>query len=281
MNVPSMCSHRRFAALFPVLATAGCVGLAREAPQKIRYVLQVSRPAGTPARAPLAAGTILRVRPFHLATPTSTQSLVFRRAASRFEADFYHEWLGPPEQNVAVLAKRWLEDSGLFAAVVDADSSLEATHVLEGDLTALFGDLSGDRPHAVLGCAFVLLEGPDDALVFARRYEEREPLPADTPDELVAGFERALARILRALEEDLERALHRSAALLPGDLELLVAHGLGGVEVCDPRRRDDGGQAAGEQRQRRDQQQGHERGNEGRIQTGHAFEAGDQHAPER
>src|SRR6266850_1515565 len=87
-------------------------------------------------------------------------------------------------------------------------SYLDATHILEGTVTALYGDYrqQGEQK-AVVGMHIVLIEDNSTrtAIVFQRDYHQMVELTEPSPDELTRGWNEGLRQIFMALEEDLRR----------------------------------------------------------------------------
>jgi ABC-type uncharacterized transport system auxiliary subunit len=134
--------------------------------------------------------------------------LVYRVAEARYESDFYHEFFVPPSDFVTTALRRWMADAGLFQAVVEPGALTETDYVIDGCVSRLLGDYR-DRPEAQLELQIFLThfgeKGPE--IAFHREYTEIEPLREKDPEELVAAFRRALARILSRCESDLRTLL--------------------------------------------------------------------------
>ena len=96
-----------------------------------------------------------------------------------------------------------MRDMAAFRAVVDPGSLVEADYVIDGCVTKLFGDYRGE-PAACLEIQLFLTRysagGPE--LVFSKTLSEREEARSKEAEELVAAFNRALGRVLGALEGD-------------------------------------------------------------------------------
>jgi ABC-type uncharacterized transport system auxiliary subunit len=84
---------------------------------------------------------------------------------------------------------------------------LDSTYVLEGAVTALYGDYRvSTAPKAVMEIQFLLLQetATNPEIIFQRQYHKEEPLKGDTPDDLVKGWNNALNQILTEFETDLK-----------------------------------------------------------------------------
>jgi cholesterol transport system auxiliary component len=188
-----------------LLVFGGCVSLNSRTiyPEKHYYALEVTRP-GEP-HVPVFQ-TILKVRKFRISPSFAGKQFVSRTSEARYETDFYHEWFVLPNAMLTQQVLNWQTRAGLFQYVMDSSGSLQATHTLEGNVTALFGDDRGTPSKAVLGLQFFLLsEAPHpENVMWHREYREEVDLPEQSsPEALVKGWNEALRRILSALEEDL------------------------------------------------------------------------------
>jgi uncharacterized lipoprotein YmbA len=184
------------------LLVTGC-SLKQAAPVKATFLLEAPRTAPTrPAAGPMT----LRVRPIQVAEPFEGREFVYRKSELNFESDFYHGFLVPPRALVTSQLRRWFESSGLCRAVLDPASKADATHTLEGSVTALYGDYRDTAaPKAVLAVQFVLWHEPGAVpqMVFQREYRQEVPLDGRGAEALAKGWSRALTQILTALEGDL------------------------------------------------------------------------------
>lgn len=199
------CARRagRTVALVATAFVVGACGLSRPSPERQSYLLNVP-PVEERAKAPPGA-PVLRVNRFAVAQPFDGKGLVYRATDTRYEADFYHQFLAFPATLVTENATSWLATRGLFAAVVPSGSTLDSSHVLEAAVPALYGDFRGEAA-AVLSIRFLLAR--DDGtggLLYDRLIERRVPLAARTPDALVRGLDTAFAQILGELDLDLRK----------------------------------------------------------------------------
>jgi hypothetical protein len=196
--------------LLGLLALAGCVDLKSAYPEKRFYTIEA--PRSGPARTG-PEGTVLRVRRFSASRLFEGSELVHRNADSEYESDFYSVFFVPPAAQVGEQAQRWLGQSKVFATVVGTGSSAAETHVLEGNLVALYGDRRGPKaPLAVLEVQFMVVGLSSDpaAVLLQKSYREEIGIPKDDAESLVRGWTQGLSKVLGALEEDLSR-IDRSA----------------------------------------------------------------------
>jgi len=193
--------------LVSVLALSGCGGSALASRQY--YLVDVTR-SGAPAAAPVPGDVLLQVPPFEVDRAFATKSLVYRVEASRYEPDFYRQFLVSPGVMMMEETRDWLASSGLFTQVFSADTRLEATHILEGNITDLYADFTTPAaPQAVLEIRFLLQAqtGTPARGLLTGTYRAVSPIGERTAEAVVEAFSRTLAEILSRLEADLQKVL--------------------------------------------------------------------------
>lgn len=193
------------AVLLTVILCSGCVS--RQSYAKRQFVLEAvraARPNG-PGR-----DIVLAVRGFTIDPAYDSRNLLYRRGESEYESDFYHEFLVTPQALISSQTRQWLARSGLFQTVLEPGSLVEATHVLEGNVLALYGDFRGQSlPQAVMEIRVFLVanQGAGPQIVSTRHYRAFQQAEEKTADALVAALNQCLAQILTELEKDLRELL--------------------------------------------------------------------------
>lgn len=186
-----------------LLVLSGCVSFAKSFPDKHYYALDVTRQGepGVPV-----SGAVLDMRGLVVSPRFEGKELVYRTGDTRYESDFYNAWFVSPSAMLTHQVQNWLSNAGLFESVVATSSYLDATHILEGTVTALYGDYrqQGEQK-AVVGMHIVLIEDHSTrtAMVFQRDYQQMVELTETSPDELTRGWNQGLQQILMTLEKDL------------------------------------------------------------------------------
>jgi cholesterol transport system auxiliary component len=187
-------------------ALGGCVsGLTKPAPEKRQYVLTATRPSREP---PAANGLVLLMRRFTVDAAYQDRGIVTRTDSVSAQSDFYNEFFIDPAQLLSGQIMAWLAASGLFSEVVGPTSALAPTHVLEGHVVKLYGDLSGS-PTAVLELQLLLLDvraGANRVLLHPD-FERRQAAAARDPAALVQGWNKGLSDILAEFEHSLQAVL--------------------------------------------------------------------------
>lgn len=192
-----------------VLVLSGCVNLSKSFPDKHYYALNTTRIGARPTS---SSDHILAVAPFRVVPRYEGREIVYRRGEFSYESDFYHEWFSLPSSMVTAEMERWLEQSGVFAHVVNQSLSIEPTFLLEGLITELYGDYrSKAAPKAAIGLEFYLMRAHPggDAIVFQQDYRQAIDVSDPSPEALAKGWNEGLELIFTALEKDLMAAAHR------------------------------------------------------------------------
>ena len=191
--------------LAAALFVEGC-SLKKSYPAKQSFLVEAHRTGE--GRTP-AAPAVLRVRNLQIATPFEGRGFVYRNSDLGYQTDFYHEFLVAPRALLTEQTRQWLGASGLFRLVIDPSSKAEATHTLEGNVSALYGDYRiSASPKAVLVMEFFVSNdqpaSPD--IIFHKNYRQEVALENRAPETLAKGWGKALEQILTALEQDLAAA---------------------------------------------------------------------------
>ncbi len=187
------------------LVLSGC-GQSAVASRKY-YLLDTMR-QGPPAS--VHSDATLRVRRFDVDQAFATRQLVYRVEATRYEPDFYDQFLVPPGVMITEKTRDWLAASGLFQRVTSTNSPLEAAYVLEGNVLSLYADFTtGATPRAVMEMRFFLLATSDanEAVPLAKTYKAESPLADRTASAVVDALSTDLADILTRLEADIAKGL--------------------------------------------------------------------------
>jgi len=190
--------------VWPVILS-GCGS--RQAYNKKYYVLSATRQSQ-----PTGAQTdlILEVRRFTVDSAFAGKGLVYRTGQFEYESDFYSEFLVSPSAMITEKTRNWLSGSGLFKRVLDVASQIDPTHTIEGNVTALYGDLRDKAsPHAKMEMRVFLLKAQaaeEPAAIFGQTYRFSVDIESEGPEGLVEALDRCLANILSNLERDLTQA---------------------------------------------------------------------------
>jgi len=148
----------------------------------------------------------LQVARFRISPKFKEKGFTYYKGDLLYEVDYYHEFHISPAAMITTEVRDWFSNSGRFKYVTDGSEPNQAFYVLEGLITALFGDFSlQTKGMAVLEIEFTLaqVESGQSRFVLQKRYRETVPLKKTSAEALVWGWNKALRHILTAFEGDL------------------------------------------------------------------------------
>ena len=195
--------RRRALLLLPALLAACSILPERPNVPVRRFALAPRRPQTrtAPRGAPVLLLRSLRAVP-------GLQEFGLRRALpdGGYAIAPYDEWVAPPADLAEAALRAWLQDSGLFSAVVPPGSRAESSLVLEAQLTQLDAAPSLGEAHAGLSGILLRQEGRGTRVLLPFEVSGRAPLAAnaDAPAE-AAAMEAALGEAFARLEDVLAR----------------------------------------------------------------------------
>jgi cholesterol transport system auxiliary component len=187
------------------LFCSGCVSLERSYPEKRYFVIDI----GDGAQPPNTTGDqTLLVSSLRISPRYADKGFVYRTSDAGYEADFYNQFLTPPDTMISEEVRKGLAASPAFKYVVGPASQLQPNFVLEGSVNALYGDFRNlNGPSAVLEIEFFLHneDSANPGVVLQKRYAKTVALSGRSPEALVKGWSQALGSILTELSSDLQK----------------------------------------------------------------------------
>ena len=179
-------------------------------PEKRYFILDASRDEDISSP---DTEQVLTVRRFRVSPKYEGKGIVYRLKELNYESDFYNEFFISPVPMLTEEIRKRLAGAGLFKHVIDPSSLLDSTYILEGAVTALYGDYRvSTAPKAVMGIQFFLLQetAVSPKIIFQSQYHKEEPLNGNTPDALVKSWNTAFNRILTEFETDLKEYISKT-----------------------------------------------------------------------
>jgi cholesterol transport system auxiliary component len=167
-----------------------------------------------PAGAPVPA--ILMVNELAARGFLGSRAIPFRTREEPLFAQRYDDllWEEPPARAWARALVTALRAARVFEFVVVSAERARADYLLGGELER-FEHLPTDQPPRVAATLHLaLVRAEDRSVVATREYSGEESVDADTPDAMIAAFNRLSARLAAAVVRDLQSAkprLHGSA----------------------------------------------------------------------
>lgn len=192
--------------LVALVTLSGCSST--ENYSKKYYVLDAARPSESSRK---QTDFVLDVSRLTIDSAFSGSGLMYRIGDSEYESDFYNEFLASPSAMITDTMRNWLSMSRLFKRVLDPGSLIDPTHIIEGNITALYGDFrKSSSPRATIEVRLFLLEtetGEDPLPIFGKTYTSSIDIESEDPEGLVEALGRCLEKILSTLESDLAERL--------------------------------------------------------------------------
>jgi cholesterol transport system auxiliary component len=181
----------------------GCVSIERSYPDKRYFLLEISSKASP--QDPADSG-ILQISSARVSPRYADRNFVYRRSDTRFESDFYNQFLISPAALVTEELRRELSQAGLFKFVVGSANPLAPTHTMETMVNTLYGDFRDLKaPKAVIEMEFFLTqEASPSGIVFHKLYQRIVPVQERNPEALVRGWNQGLESISDSLVSDLK-----------------------------------------------------------------------------
>jgi ABC-type uncharacterized transport system auxiliary subunit len=195
---------RRALVLLPaalaVPALVGCNALSRPAPVKNMFLLEPAAPpaAAQPKQASLRVGSI------GVAAPFRGRNFVYRESDLKYSNDFYTEFLVAPASMIAEATARALDRARVFARVAAPGAPSDSDYVLDGFVSALYGDIrNAAKPSAEIAIAYYLSRADSASPFWSKDYRSSAPVAANAPDQFAAALSGAFGEILAELARDL------------------------------------------------------------------------------
>jgi ABC-type uncharacterized transport system auxiliary subunit len=183
--------------LLLALAVSGCGLSERPYEERRSWPILVPRPASLPAR---TGGKVLELRTLRAGPGLEVRGLQVLRADGSVHVDFYEEWAVPPAQGVEDAMRRWLGESGLFAAVVAPGSRATADLIVEGELSALWCEPAAGMAHAALTIVVMTQSELNPRVLLQRRLTATAALSGQDPAAQVQAQLAALTIVLADAE---------------------------------------------------------------------------------
>ncbi len=190
---------------------SGCGLAERPYAERRQWPVAVRRPTSQPPR---RNGRVLLVRSLRAGPGMDTRGLQSLRPDGSIRSEFYEEWAVPPNEAVEDALRRWLTDSGRFAAVIGPGSRLASDITLEGELTALWTVAAASTGYASLGITAIEQPSGTPRIRLQQTFTAQAPLPDATQGGAVQAMNAALAQVFTNIEQALGRG--DAQTLAPG-----------------------------------------------------------------
>jgi ABC-type uncharacterized transport system auxiliary subunit len=197
---------RRLVVIALVMLAPACVAgckLKQPYPGKSYYVLDAA--SGDAPVTSAAESRVIRVPRAAVAPPFASRALQYKVAPSRFEPSYWDNWADDPGALVATAASETLAATGGFIILPDGRDAA-GCESLELQVTALYIDVTGAAPTAVVGLRASLLDAAG-AVRLSRDLERTEPAASSDGADVVRAFNAALQGMLGELAAEIRGAV--------------------------------------------------------------------------
>ena len=189
-----------------LVLVCGCSSGSKQEDPSNYFLLEAQRQGvGEPAETSM----ILMVQPFPVSPGIEQRELVYRRSMSRYETDYYERFITDVGSQVAEQTRRWLSQSGCLGQVLPVGTSVDATHLLEGNIAKLHSDFREEaNPKALMevDCYLVDVRTRKPAVVFHGTYNATAKITEAKAESIIAAYNLCLDQILIKLESSLRQA---------------------------------------------------------------------------
>jgi hypothetical protein len=187
------------------LCLSGCASRDSLNRQRQSFLLEI--PANTERQVTPVPG-VLKVRHCRAVAPFDSQYFLYRTEAGQYQQDYYRQFLTPPNEQITEYLRSWIEESGLFKAVLPASSAASPDYILEPHLLTLYSDFSDPtQPKTVLKMHVIVLKmeksGQDRGIVIEKTYENIEPMQNKTSLNIIKNYNLGLEKIFVQLQSDI------------------------------------------------------------------------------
>jgi cholesterol transport system auxiliary component len=188
--------RRGFGLCMPfVLAACGLAE--RPYAERRQWPLTVARPGILPPR---PGGLVLEVRGVRPGPGLDERGLQTLQSDGSVQISFYEQWAVAPAQGVEEALRRWLAQSGKFAAVIDPGSRVNADISLDGELTALLTDRAAGIAHAGIAVTVIDLRTSARRILLQRTLSGAVAAADGSPQSAVEAQRSALAVAFAGIE---------------------------------------------------------------------------------
>ncbi|HLC17038.1 MAG TPA: hypothetical protein VJL89_12520 [Thermodesulfovibrionia bacterium] len=133
-----------FLLLFLTFVT-GCISLKKTYPEKHQFMLDVPQRSTGASSADTAS--VLLIRSLNVSPLYENKGFVYFKGQHTYASDFYNEFFIEPGPMLTEALRKWLNSAGLFAHVLSKPGEILPDYILEGTVTALYGDYSQENQY--------------------------------------------------------------------------------------------------------------------------------------
>ncbi|MCZ8238823.1 MAG: hypothetical protein O9346_03940 [Leptospiraceae bacterium] len=194
-----------FIIYFFLFSFSFCISFNKDYPEKKSFLIEVSPSQESNKPRSLPSERVIKLRKVNVSNKFSDKSFVYRRSETKYESDFYNEFLISPQQNIAEEFIRYLDRSNVFQSATDMSSRIEASHFIEIDVIQLYGDFrDSSKPKSLIELQIRVFDDreADYKPVWRKNYQRAIAMKNETPEALVIGWDSALSEITKEFISD-------------------------------------------------------------------------------
>jgi cholesterol transport system auxiliary component len=150
---------------------------------------------------------VIRVQQFSVSPHYNSNRIIYRDKSYKRQAYTYYKWQANPAKLATYFLSRDLRESGLFKAVLPADSRFAPAFALEGTVNDFLEKDGESTWEAVLSVSIAFLDEkePDisQKIIFQKTYHASKPCRQKNPRALAAAMSSAMSVISSELTTDI------------------------------------------------------------------------------
>jgi cholesterol transport system auxiliary component len=190
------------------LILLSCINLKNPGDRVEFYILEYNLPIISDLK-PLSH--IIRLDRFSVSPIYNTDRIIFRDGSFKRDTYFYHKWRANPGDLVTYFLARDIKASGLFSAVIENDSKLPSSYLIEGSVDEFYERDAEDKWEAVLSIGITLMAEmePDISkrVIFQKTYRVAEPCRQKNPRALIEAMSTAMSKASSDIIKDIYHSL--------------------------------------------------------------------------
>lgn len=188
-----------------ILSLPSCISFNKDYPEKKSFLIEIKKPSNSIITRSISSEWVVKLRKVNVSSKFSDKSFVYRRSETKYESDFYNEFLISPQQNLAEEFIRYLDGSNAFKSATDMSSRIEASHYIEVDVNQLYGDFrDSSKPQSMLEMQIRVFDDREASYkpVWRKNYKRIIAMKNESPEALVVGWDSALSEITKEFIAD-------------------------------------------------------------------------------
>ena len=154
---------------------------------------------------------VIRVDRFTTTPPYNTTQIIYRDRSFERNAYVYHKWQTNPGAIVTTLVNRDMKNSALFKAVLNPESRLSSSYIVEGTVEEFFEWDAPKAWKAVLGVSIILTKKNtgdiDNTILFQKTYHQAQQCQRKHPKAVAEAMSQALSKISKEIIKDVYHRL--------------------------------------------------------------------------